>query len=76
MSSTMANDPRLIADEAGLGGILRAYGRRIRSGDVGQLPVIIGLVVIWTVFQLLNPVFLSSRNLVNLTMQCAAIGRP
>nr|WP_218853135.1 sugar ABC transporter permease [Microbacterium immunditiarum] len=47
---------------------------RIRGGDLGPLPVIVGLVVIWTVFQLLNPVFLSSRNLVDLTMQCASIG--
>ena len=47
---------------------------RIRGGDLGPLPVVLGLVVIWTVFQLLNPVFLSSENLVNLTMQCAAIG--
>ncbi|KHK99000.1 ABC transporter permease [Microbacterium mangrovi] len=47
---------------------------RIRGGDLGPLPVIVGLAVIWTVFQTLNPVFLSSTNLVNLTMQCAAIG--
>ncbi|WP_091493642.1 sugar ABC transporter permease [Microbacterium pygmaeum] len=47
---------------------------RIRGGDLGSLPVIIGLALIWTVFQILNPVFLSSRNLVDLTMQCAAIG--
>ncbi|MDE0545851.1 sugar ABC transporter permease [Microbacterium sp. C7(2022)] len=47
---------------------------RIRGGDLGSLPVIIGLVLICTVFQILNPVFLSPVNLVNLTMQCAAIG--
>ena len=47
---------------------------RVRGGDLGSLPVIVGVVVIWTVFQALNPVFLSSTNLVNLTMQCAAIG--
>jgi D-xylose transport system permease protein len=47
---------------------------RVRGGDLGSLPVIIGLALIWTVFQILNPVFLSSRNLVDLTMQCAAIG--
>jgi len=75
MSSTMANDPRLIADEAGLGGILRAYGRRIRSGDVGQLPVIIGLVVIWTVFGLASRgTFFTPINLVNLSLQMAAVG--
>lgn len=47
---------------------------RVRGGDLGSLPVIVGVIVIWTVFQILNPVFLSSTNLVNLTMQCAAIG--
>jgi len=47
---------------------------RVRGGDLGALPVVTGLVVIWCVFQILNPVFLSSRNLVDLTMQCAAIG--
>ncbi|MDW4571322.1 sugar ABC transporter permease [Microbacterium sp. M3] len=47
---------------------------RIRGGDLGAVPVVVGIAVIWTVFQLLNPVFLSSENLVNLTMQCAAIG--
>ncbi len=47
---------------------------RIRGGDLGALPVIAGLIVIWGVFQSLNPVFLSSTNLVNLTMQCASIG--
>lgn len=47
---------------------------RARTGDLGALPVVLGLAVIWTIFQILNPVFLSSRNLVNLTLQCAAIG--
>jgi simple sugar transport system permease protein/D-xylose transport system permease protein len=61
----------------GADGIRGAFSRlltRMRGGDLGSVPVIVGLVVIWTVFQLLNPVFLSSRNLVDLTMQCAAIG--
>ncbi|WP_426320471.1 sugar ABC transporter permease [Microbacterium sp. E-13] len=51
-----------------------AFVARVRGGDLGALPVVLGIAVIWTVFQLLNPVFLSSENLVNLTMQCAAIG--
>ncbi|WP_425836805.1 sugar ABC transporter permease [Microbacterium sp. PA5] len=53
---------------------LESFGTRIRGGDLGALPVIAGLAVIWGVFQTLNPVFLSSTNLVNLTMQCASIG--
>ena len=40
----------------------------------GSLPVVVGLVISWGVFQALNPAFLSSRNLVNLTLQSAAIG--
>ena len=47
---------------------------RLRGGDLGPLPVVVGLAVVWAVFQILNPVFLSSENLVNLTMQCAATG--
>ncbi|WP_460772038.1 sugar ABC transporter permease [Microbacterium sp. GXF7504] len=47
---------------------------RVRSGDLGPVPVVLGLAVVWIVFQLLNPVFLSSENLVNLTMQCAGTG--
>ena len=66
-------DERLI-QHSGVGGSITAFRNRIRSGDLGSLPVIIGLVVIWVVFQLINPTFLSSINLVNLTLQCAAIG--
>src|SRR6478752_5033917 len=67
-----ADDGILGAD--GIRGAFSALLARMRGGDLGSVPVIVGLVVIWTVFQLLNPVFLSSRNLVDLTMQCAAIG--
>ncbi|MFE1644525.1 sugar ABC transporter permease [Microbacterium sp. P01] len=58
----------------GIRGSLDLFLTRIRGGDLGSLPVIAGLVVIWVAFQTLNPAFLSSRNLVDLTMQCAAIG--
>ena len=58
----------------GLGGAWRAFISRTRSGDLGSLPVVIGLILIWVIFQLLNPNFLSSSNLVNLALQCAALG--
>jgi len=61
-------------DEHGIAGVLSRIWARVRGGDLGALPVVVGLALIWTVFQTLNPVFLSSRNLVDLTMQCAAIG--
>ena len=57
-----------------MGGWVRVFLSRLRSGDLGSLPVVIGLIVIWAVFQSLNDAFLSSRNLVNLTLQSAATG--
>jgi D-xylose transport system permease protein len=66
-------DERLLSG-SGMRLALEGFVTRIRGGDLGALPVVLGIAVIWTVFQLLNPVFLSSENLVNLTMQCAAIG--
>ncbi|GAA3933420.1 ABC transporter permease [Microbacterium soli] len=66
-------DERLAAD-TGAAGQLRAAWRRIRSGDIGSLPVIIGLILIAVVFQILNPLFLSSTNIVNLMLDSAAVG--
>ena len=48
--------------------------RRIRSGDIGSLPVLAGLVLIWAVFDILNPNFLTPLNLTNLTVQITDIG--
>jgi D-xylose transport system permease protein len=47
---------------------------RLRSGDLGLIPVVIALVLIWAVFQTVNPSFLSGRNLSNLVLQIAEIG--
>jgi D-xylose transport system permease protein len=75
MSSTLEHDPRLIEDRAGARGIVAEYGRRLRQGDIGQLPVVVGLLVIGTVFQVASHgVFLTPFNLVNLTLQMAAGG--
>ncbi|BDZ40454.1 sugar ABC transporter permease [Microbacterium suwonense] len=66
-------DERVMRGE-GLRGVLSGFGTRIRTGDLGSLPVFLGLIVIWIVFQILNPRFLSATNLVDLTLQCAALG--
>jgi D-xylose transport system permease protein len=58
----------------GIGGAIRAFLDRVRSGDLGSLPVVVGLVIIWTVFQSLNPVFLAPNNLVNLLFDCSTVG--
>ncbi len=66
-------DTRLRADD-GFAGALRGFIDRIRSGDLGMLPVAVGLVVISVVFTSLNPVFLKPNNLVNLLFDCATVG--
>ncbi len=63
-----------VRHEQGIGGAIRSFLDRVRSGDLGSLPVVVGLAVIWTVFQSLNPVFLSANNLVNLLFDCSTVG--
>jgi D-xylose transport system permease protein len=58
----------------GIGGAIAAFVERVRSGELGSLPVIVGLIIIWTVFTGLNPVFLSANNLVNLLFDCSTVG--
>ncbi|WP_435742670.1 sugar ABC transporter permease [Nocardioides sp. SYSU DS0663] len=68
-----AEDERLIRD-VGLSGQLRAFWGRVKSGELGMLPVILGLIVICVVFQLNEPTFLSSKNLVSITQFAAPTG--
>lgn len=45
--------------------------RTLIAGDLGPVPVILGLVAVWVFFQTQNSHFLTSRNLSNLTLQMA-----
>lgn len=66
-------DERLSNDKSMLGK-WKGLTEKVRGGDLGQLPVLFGLVIIAIIFQSINPFFLSSANLVNLLMQSAAVG--
>ena len=63
--------PEIVAQS--LGEYVRGSAARIRSGESGVLPVIVGLAAIMVVFQAISPghVFLSAGNLVNLFQQSA-----
>lgn len=63
--------PGIVAQS--LGEYVRGYVARIKGGDSGVLPVVVGLVAIMVVFEVISPnhVFLSSGNLVNLFQQSA-----
>jgi D-xylose transport system permease protein len=56
-----------------MGDYVRIMGRRVRSGESGALPVIVGLVAIVLFFQARSSLFLSAGNLVNLMAQSAFI---
>ena len=63
--------PEIVAQS--LGDYFRAWMARIRAGESGVLPVIVGLLAIMIVFEAISPghVFLSAVNLVNLFQQSA-----
>jgi D-xylose transport system permease protein len=67
-------DPRLIADQPGLAGAWAGFRRRLAQGELGTLPVIVGIAVIWAIFQAANHNFLTPGNLTNLVLQIAAMG--
>jgi D-xylose transport system permease protein len=51
------------------GEYLSALGKRLRSGESGALPVVVGLVIIVVIFQVENSNFLTAGNLTNLLIQ-------
>ena len=60
---------------AGAGRTLVTVGwTRLRSGELGSLPVIVALAAIWAFFQTKENVFLSARNLSNLMLQIGVTG--
>jgi D-xylose transport system permease protein len=56
-----------------LGGYVRLWLQGVRSGELGSLPIVLALVIIFITFGLLNDVFLTSRNFTNLLLQIAPI---
>jgi len=68
-AAELAVPPAVVADS--LGGYLRAWFVRLRAGESGVLPVIIGMLAISVIFQTLNSNFLTAGNLVNLLVQGA-----
>jgi D-xylose transport system permease protein len=63
--------PEVMADS--FGEYAKIWWTRVRSGDSGALPVILGLVAIVVYFQARSSLFLSAGNLVNLIEQAAWI---
>ncbi|WEG14755.1 ABC transporter permease [Pullulanibacillus sp. KACC 23026] len=47
---------------------------QLKGKELGLIPVLLGLVIIWIIFQVINQNFLSGRNLSNLIIQMVEIG--
>jgi D-xylose transport system permease protein len=62
------------APDSGLAAAAREYVARVRGGDVGPLPAILGLVALLIVFSALRPsTFTNPFNFANLIVQSAAV---
>ncbi|HEY9395085.1 MAG TPA: ABC transporter permease, partial [Nocardioides sp.] len=77
--SVDADDPTIAAapdpePDNSLGGIFRAYMAKLRGGEVGSLPAVLGLIALVVVFSALRPEqFTNSFNFANLIGQSAGV---
>ncbi|MCL7424571.1 sugar ABC transporter permease [Streptomyces sp. YS415] len=67
-------DPRLLVREQGLAGYVSEFKRKMKAGDLGSIPVVIGLAVIWIIFQSLNSNFLTAGNLSDISVAMVGTG--
>jgi D-xylose transport system permease protein len=74
--SAVAEQPPVVPPDAPSRDTLGAYAARwwtdVKAGDLGSLPIIVGLIIIAIVFQTANSNFLTAGNFVNLVVQSAA----
>jgi D-xylose transport system permease protein len=56
-----------------LSGYVRLWWQGVRAGELGTLPIILGLVLIVLTFGILEENFLTERNFTNLLLQMAAV---
>ncbi len=69
-----AIDPRLLVREEGFKGYITEFKRKLKGGELGSLPVIVALIIIWAIFQSKDSLFLSSANMVNISFFMAGTG--
>src|SRR6201986_1717857 len=74
MSDTVESAEAKGGEEGGKRDGRREAIRRIVQGDLASLRVVIGLALIWAIFQFENDRFLSAENLTNLMLQITAVG--
>jgi D-xylose transport system permease protein len=56
-----------------LAGYVSGWLQRVRDGELGSLPIVVGIVIILVTFAILEENFFSERNFTNLLLQMAAV---
>ncbi|MDT0462311.1 sugar ABC transporter permease [Streptomyces gibsoniae] len=69
-----AIDPRLLVREQGFAGYIGEFKRKMKAGDLGAIPVVVGLAIIWIIFQSLNSNFLTAGNLSDISVAMVGTG--
>ncbi len=69
-----AIDPRLLVREEGFRGYLTEFKRKVRGGELGSLPVVIGLIVIWLAFSLNDSTYLKATTATYIAYYAVGIG--
>jgi D-xylose transport system permease protein len=70
-STAAPQEVRTAAERPTVAGALRAYLERLKAGDVGSLPVIVGMAILVVLFTLKVNVFFTATNFNNLIAQLA-----
>jgi D-xylose transport system permease protein len=75
MSTATSTTPRPVpaAPTPSVGEHISGYFSKIRGGDLGALPAILGLLVLCTVFSVVRPNFFTAGNFANLFIQGSAV---
>jgi D-xylose transport system permease protein len=74
MTSTVQHiEPAAVTPKPTVTSTVRDYVGRIRGGDLGALPAVLGLVVLCAFFGIMRPAFFTERNFANLFTQGAGV---
>ncbi|GAA4688522.1 sugar ABC transporter permease [Phytohabitans rumicis] len=73
MITTAHIEPAAVTATPTVGSHFRDYIGRLRGGDIGALPAILGLILLCVIFSIARPAFFSAGNFANLFTQGAAV---
>ena len=67
----MSNE--VIVEKESLGTVAHNYWSKVKSGDIGSLPAVLGLVALAAIFTVMSEFFFTNRNFANLLTQAAPV---